>query len=177
MAASLSRALTEEQKVWLVQEFAVFAGTPTEIAEEFTKRFGRELDRRHCQQYDVSNPINHKRLSKKLIDAFELTRTRFLETTTDIAIANKAWRLKELMAHYRTAKNKGNLKKATEILEQAAKEAGDSYTNRRELTGAGGGAIAMETSEKVVNLKSLSMEQLEQLEAIQEALGSDSEAE
>lgn len=43
------------------------------------------------------------------------------------------------------AKGSGNLVLAATLLEQAAKEMGNAYTNRRELTGPAGGPIEQVT--------------------------------
>jgi hypothetical protein len=43
------------------------------------------------------------------------------------------------------AENHGNMVLAANLMEQAAKEVGDSFTNRRALVGADGGAIEVRT--------------------------------
>ena len=58
---------------------------------------------------------------------------------------------------------------AIEIIERAAKEMGDAYTNRREISGPGGGPIEMKAP-VAPDLSSLSREQLDQLEAIRIAV-------
>ncbi len=166
MSKKKPTALTQQQKLWLIQAFATFLGGCTEVAAAFEKEFGRPISRGHAWQYDAGNPAMRERLSAKWVQIFDHTRQKFLDDTSSIPIANKAWRLRELDAEYRKAKKKERAGQQREILEQAAKEAGDHYTNRRELTGAGGQAIAIETKDTTFDLSKLSREQLDQLEAI-----------
>ena len=69
---------------------------------------------------------------------FEETRKTFLEDTATIAISHRAVRLRALQRMSEKAEMQGNMVLAASLLEQAAKEVGDSFTNRRELTGKDG---------------------------------------
>lgn len=133
--------LKKLHKVFIIQEFAMFAA-PWEIVPSIKEQFGVDVT---LQQLNYWNPNVNNSLAKEWLEIFQTTRTKFLDETSSIAIANKAFRLKELDAMYRTQKrNKTpNPKAMREILEQAAKESGDSYTNRKEITGANGGAIQL----------------------------------
>jgi hypothetical protein len=53
-------------------------------------------------------------------------------------VAKAAYRLRELNDNYLKALKMKNLRMANAILEQASKESGGAYTNRRELTGKDG---------------------------------------
>lgn len=158
-------ALTSEQKIWIVEQLAVFR-TPSEVASEFHDEFGSRIDRRHVWVYDAANPRMARRLSKDLKELFESTRKHFLEHIEDIPIAARAYRLRALNDMERKARDKGNAPLAAQLLEQAAKESGGAFTNRRELTGANGAAIKIESQTVPVDYSSLSDEELDELERI-----------
>lgn len=133
--------LNQQIQTYIVQQFAMFA-TPQEIVDLVKENFNVETSRPQVFFYNADmNP----KLNKKWVEIFKATRKKFLDETSSIAIANKSFRLKELDAMYRTQKNSKlqNSKAMRETLEQAAKESGDSYTNRKEITGANGGAIQL----------------------------------
>ncbi|HDE2558368.1 TPA: DUF2280 domain-containing protein, partial [Klebsiella pneumoniae] len=62
---------------------------------------------------------------------------------SDIPIANKAYRLRVLQRMSTTAEGMKNLGMTAQLLEQAAKEVGDAYSNKQkvELTGKDGGPL------------------------------------
>lgn len=76
---------------------------------------------------------------------FDITRKTFLEDTAGIAISHRAVRLRALQRMAEKAETQGNMVLAASLMEQAAKEVGDSYTNRRELTGKGGEPIKVQS--------------------------------
>jgi len=69
---------------------------------------------------------------------------------SDIPIANKAYRLRVLQRMSMTAENMKNIGMTAQLLEQAAKEVGEAYTNRQKVehTGANGGPIESTTLTK-----------------------------
>ncbi|MDU9086924.1 DUF2280 domain-containing protein, partial [Klebsiella pneumoniae] len=81
--------------------------------------------------------------AKKWVDLFNRTRDRFLNEISDIPIANKAYRLRVLQRMSTTAEGMKNLGMTAQLLEQAAKEVGDAYSNKQkvELTGKDGGPL------------------------------------
>jgi hypothetical protein len=84
-----------------------------------------------------------KGLAQKWVDLFNRTRDRFLNEISDIPIANKAYRLRVLQRMSTTAEGMKNLGMTAQLLEQAAKEVGDAYSNKQkvELTGKDGGPL------------------------------------
>jgi hypothetical protein len=56
---------------------------------------------------------------------------------SDIPIANKAYRLRVLQ-RMATAENMKNMGMTAQLLEQAAKECGDAYTNKHKVEHSGG---------------------------------------
>src|SRR5688572_24406587 len=111
---------------------------PTVVQTMVRENFGHHLALPSIFYYDISNP----EIPKKWRDLFEETRRQFIENTADIPIANKAFRLKELDRLYHRGRA-GKLENPVDqraTLEQAAKEAGDQFTNkqRHEVAGAVG---------------------------------------
>ncbi|MEW2911421.1 DUF2280 domain-containing protein [Leisingera sp. JC11] len=132
-------SLTNEQKTYAVQALACF-DSPGTVAKALRVEFGVEITPQAVEGYDPN-----KRAGRKLADKwraiFEETRKAFLEDTSQIGISHRAVRLRTLQRMADRAETMGNMMLAKDLLEQAAKEMGGSYTNRRELTGAGGGPI------------------------------------
>lgn len=126
-------ALKEPIKMFIVQSLACFE-TPQQVADAVMQRYGIEVDRRQCENYD---PTKHagRNLSKKLKLLFEETRREFQHNILDIPIANKAFRLRELQEMYDDyGKNKVMKQK---VLRQAFQET-DGQVTRQEITGKDG---------------------------------------
>ncbi|MDI3341606.1 MAG: DUF2280 domain-containing protein [Sphaerobacter sp.] len=130
--------LSEEVKTFIVQRLACY-DTPQQVADAVREEFGLDVDRRQVQTYDPER--TGKKPSAKWCAIFEATRKKFLEEIDAIPIANKAVRLRRLDRMAREAERRGNYVLTAQLLEQAAKETGGVYTNRRELTGRDGGPI------------------------------------
>lgn len=130
--------LNKEQKLFIVRSLAVF-NTPKETAELIKQEFeGLELSLQQCESYDPTKRSGQN-LSEDLKKEFELTRKDFLEKPQNIPIANKAVRLQ--MYQNLAVRNSKNTVMLLKILEQAAKEEGNQYTNRQEITGKDGKPI------------------------------------
>lgn len=131
--------LSEQVRRHIITELACYR-TPTEIVDSVRELFGIEVRRQKVHSYDP-NGVRGNEVAKKWRDLFEVTRKAFLEDTSKIPIANKAVRLQRLERMAASAERMGNIALASSLMEQAAKEAGGSYTNKREFSGPGGGAI------------------------------------
>ena len=90
------------------------------------------------EKYDVSSGAEP---DKALVDLFWEAREKAQQEISNIPCAHKAQRLKRLQAWVDQAEGRGNVKLAAQLMEQMARDAGDAYSNRRELTGANGGPI------------------------------------
>lgn len=136
-----------EQKVFIVQRLACFE-SPAVIIKAVKEEYGITINAQQLQAYDPSK-VNGQALSKSLRKLFEDTRKLFTEDISSIPIANKAVRLQTLQRMVNAAEERKNLPFAAQLLEQAAKEVGDAYTNRQkhEHTGKDGGP--METVSRV----------------------------
>lgn len=138
--------LTKPQKLFIVQRLACF-DTPTEVAKAVKEEFGITVSLPALSVYDPNN-ARGKELSKELREAFEATRKRFLEDTSDIPIANKAYRLRVLQRVADRAEAKGNTPMVVQALEQAAKEVGDVFTNKQSVKHSG----EIKNTQPVINL-------------------------
>lgn len=140
--------LKGEVKAFIVQSLACF-DTPSQVVEAVKKEFGITIPRQQVESHDPTK-ANGKGLAKKWVDLFNATRDRFLNKISDIPIANKAYRLRVLDRMMNNAEKMRNIALATEIIEQAAKECGDAYTNKHkfEHSGPNGGAIQTITMSK-----------------------------
>jgi hypothetical protein len=129
-------ALTEDIKIYVITSLACY-DSQKQVIEDVKKQFGVVMTSQQVNAYDP-NTQNGKRLSKPFKALFEQTREQFLKDATKVPIANAAVRLRKLQQLLDKAEDRGNMKMAAELLEQAAKETGGAYTNRRELGGAVG---------------------------------------
>lgn len=133
--------LKGEVKAFIVQSLACF-DTPSQVVELVKKEFGLSITRQQVESHDPTK-ANGKGLAQKWVDMFNATRERFQNEISDIPIANKAYRLRVLDRMATRAEGMKNLALTAEIIEQAAKECGDAYTNKHkfEHSGSGGGPI------------------------------------
>lgn len=134
-------ALKPEVKAFIIQMLACY-DTPSQVVEAVQKDFGITITRQQVETHDPTK-VSGKTLAKKWVDLFNITRDRFLNEISDIPIANKAYRLRVLQRMSTTAEGMKNLGMTAQLLEQAAKEVGDAYSNKQkvELTGKDGGPL------------------------------------
>lgn len=128
--------LTREQQTFAVQALACF-DSPSVVAASLRKEFGVVITPQTIEGYDPTKKAGAK-LADRWKALFEETRKAFLGDTAAIAISHRAVRLRALQRMSDKAETQGNMVLAASLLEQAAKEVGDSFTNRRELTGKDG---------------------------------------
>lgn len=141
-------ALKGEVKAFIVQSLACF-DTPSQVVESVKKEFGLTIPRQQVESHDPTK-ANGRGLAQKWVDMFNATRTRFQNEISDIPIANKAYRLRALDRMMTKAETMRNMALAASLIEQAAKECGDAYTNKHkfEHSGPNGGAIQTITMSK-----------------------------
>jgi len=125
-------------QTFIVQQFAMYS-TPQEIVDLVKVNFSIETTRSQVFFYNADmNPT----LAQKWKDLFDRTREKFLSDTSSIAIAQRSYRLNELDKIYQGQKNapRPNTAAMKDTLEQAAKEAGEAFTNKQkhEHTGKDG---------------------------------------
>jgi len=121
--------LRSEVKAFIVQALACF-DTPSQVVESVKKEFGLDLSRQQCESHDPTK-FAGRGLGAKWAELFHSARKRFREETEEIPIANRAYRLRALGRMAEKAENMKNMALTAQLLEQAAKEVGDVYVNRR----------------------------------------------
>ncbi len=131
--------LKPEVRAFIVQSLACF-DTPSIVMEAVRKEFGVEIAKQSIEGYDPTKRAG-RNLAPQWRELFATARKSFLEDTADIAISHRAVRLRSLQRMAAKAEEMRNLPLAASLLEQAAKEVGNAFTNRRELTGKDGGAV------------------------------------
>ncbi|HCM6592760.1 TPA: DUF2280 domain-containing protein [Klebsiella quasipneumoniae] len=138
-------ALKPEVKAFIIQSVACYEA-PLQVADAVLKEFGVKITRQQVDQNDPTK-VSGKGLAKKWVDLFNATRDRFLNEISDIPIANKAYRLRVLNRMAVNAESMKNYGMTAQLLEQAAKDVGDAYSNKLkvESTGKDGGPIKTET--------------------------------
>jgi len=121
-------SLTEDIKTAVVQGLACY-DTPSQVAEMVKNEFGVTVTRQQVEIYDP-NKKSSKGMAKKWKELFAATREAFLKDTAKIGIANRAVRLRLLERMINKAIDRGNMALAAQLIEQAAKEVGDTFTNK-----------------------------------------------
>ncbi|HBR1873955.1 TPA: DUF2280 domain-containing protein [Klebsiella variicola] len=120
--------LKAECKIFIVQSIACYE-TPSQVVVSVRETFGIKITRQQVESHDPTK-VSSKGLAQKWVDIFNATRARFLKETSDILIANKAYRLRVLDRMAVNAESMNNYGMTADILEQAAKEVGGVYTSR-----------------------------------------------
>ncbi len=146
--------LTDEQKAFVVQRLACFEG-PSAVAKAVKETFGVEITRSHVFAYNPTKP--GYALGGRWRELFDATRKAFLEDVADVGIVHKSVRLRRLDDMCHAALNARNYGLAMQLLEQAAKEVGGAFTNRRELTGRDGASLPAPSPTRVVILPASEM--------------------
>jgi len=131
--------LNDTIRNFIVTELACFT-RPQEVANKVAEEFGLEITRQQVYDYDPTKSRGDQ-VAKKWQDLFRQTRDAFIADASSIPIANKSYRLKKLSAMAEKAEQMGNMALAAQLMEQASKECGGMYTNKRELSGPDGGPI------------------------------------
>ncbi|WP_444756582.1 DUF2280 domain-containing protein [Pseudomonas sp. A014] len=122
-------ALKSDVKAFIVQALACF-DTPTQVSQAVKQEFDIDVTRQQVEQHDPTKRAGAN-LAVKWRTLFEDTRKRFREETAEIPIANRAFRLRGLGRMAEKAENMRNLALTAQLYEQAAKECGDMYVNRK----------------------------------------------
>jgi hypothetical protein len=121
--------LKNDVKAFIVQALACF-DTPTQVSQAVKQEFDVDVTRQKVEQHDPTKRAGTN-LAAKWVTLFHDTRKRFREETAEIPIANRAYRLRTLGRMAEKAENMKNMALTAQLLEQAAKEVGDVYVNRR----------------------------------------------
>ncbi|ESN30867.1 phage protein [Enterobacter sp. MGH 37] len=124
-------ALKPEVKAAIVQMLACY-DTLSIVVEAIQKNFGIKVTPQQVESHDPTK-VSGKGLAKKWVNLFNATRERFQTEISDIPIANKAYRLRALDRMMTRAEGMKNMALAASLMEQAAKECGDAYSNKQKV--------------------------------------------
>lgn len=122
--------LTDQQRRFIVGELARWV--PKEKVLAALKAEGSDISRQAIGFYDPTTVLGQG-LADKWKELFYAERKRYLDSYEEIAISNRAVRLDALNRMALAAETKGNFVLAASLHEQAAKEVGDVFTNRRSI--------------------------------------------
>lgn len=122
-------ALKPPVQVFIVTALACY-DTPSQVAEAVKEEFGLEVSRQQVSGYD---PHKHqgRNLSQQWRDLFAQARKDFIAGLIDVPIAQRAYRLRVMQRIVAKAESTGNRALVLQTIEQAAKETGDYFVNRR----------------------------------------------
>jgi len=134
--AARNKMMTNEVKAFVVRALASF-DTPSQVAEAVRQEYGVTITPQTVQAYDPTKYAG-RNLAPKWQALFEKARKSFLEDASDIPIANRSARLRMLQRMAAKAETMGNMNMASRLLEQAAKEMGNAFTNKVDLTSSDG---------------------------------------
>jgi len=161
-------ALDVKVKRFIVQALACY-DTPTQVAAAVLEEFGVKLERQRIAVYDPTKAAGRE-LSKELRSLFEETRARFKAEADAIPIASQAYRLRALNRMHQRAESVGNMAMSAQLLEQAAKEIGGAYTDRRRIVGDGpGGAVAVHATGSLQAMNDADLEKIARGEPVSTA--------
>jgi hypothetical protein len=138
--------LPGEVKAYIVQRLACF-DTPTRVAKAVKDEFDVTVSRQRVHYYDPTHRMG-RALMPELAALFRQTREKFLNDPPQSPIFKRNYRLAVLQRALDIAEARGQLVEVRAILEQAAKEEGEAFTNRLKLehTGKDGEAIKVEAT-------------------------------
>lgn len=119
--------LSTAHKRLIVMRLAAYT-PPSEVVAEL-REAGVEVKAHQVVYYDPATA--HTELAQEWRDLFARTREAVLKDVASIAIAQKTIRLRELNQLYLRAKAGKNIVLALDVLERAAKEMGEAYSNKR----------------------------------------------
>lgn len=122
-----------KEKRFIVTALACW-DTPSQVAKAVKEEFGVDVPRQQIGYYDPTKVLGAD-LSKELTALFHETRAKFRAEIDAIPIANQAFRLRTIERLAREAEAQGNKALVAQLMEQAAKETGGAYTNRRQIEG------------------------------------------
>lgn len=116
------RRLPDAVKRRIVEHLACYC-THAEVAKLIGDECGVSLTPRHVRAYD---PTSFQfAASHRWSDYHQLVRKRCTQEVGEIAIAHRAYRLRQLQRLLDKAMSRDDYRKAAAVLEQAAKEMGD----------------------------------------------------
>ena len=121
--------LSNEVKAFIVRGLANF-DEPSKVIKDVELNFGVKVTPSQVSFYNPKNSNSKQRLGQEWVDLFNKCREKAITDISEFWIAHKPQRLKELQSEY--VKTKNPMLKL-DILEQAAKEVGEVFTNKSKV--------------------------------------------
>lgn len=142
-------ALNTKVKAYIVRGLATYM-TPSEVVDAVKQEFGGLIiTRQQVAKYDPDK-ASGVNLSDKWQQLFVKHRKDFNDEINSIPIANKAYRLKMLDNMVLEALESKNRPLVAKLLEQAAKEVGEVFTNKHKVNHALQGNVNLTTPKPTV---------------------------
>ena len=124
--------LDADVKTFIIKRLACYE-KPSVVVKAVKEEFDVEVTRQAVHANDPTSVLGSKSMGDRWKKVFEETRAKFLEATDHIAISHKPVRLSYLQRMADNAERSGNMVLAASLLEQAAKEMGEQYSNRHKV--------------------------------------------
>jgi len=140
--------LTDAHRRFIVSQLACFVPAK-EVQDALKRDFGVDITLPGVMHYDPHTVNGGEKLAAKWRTLFEQTRDHFSRELAGIPIAQMGWRLRELKRQYDKLEAMGNPLGAAQLLEQAAKETGGMYSNKRILVGANDAPLIPERPDRL----------------------------
>jgi hypothetical protein len=121
--------LSEDVRTHLVERLATYA-RHSDIVASVRAIYSVDVTLQDVARHDPTTVVGARDLGEKWKTLFTETRRRYVTETADVAIASAGFRLRELQALYLSARDRGEVQRAAELLEQAAKECGGALCRR-----------------------------------------------
>lgn len=120
--------LNDELRKFIVRSLACF-DSPATVRKALKEDHGIEVSLQAIEQYDAtkSNAL------KKWVPLFEQIRKQFIADSSSIGISHRSRRLRALDKQLTRAEQVGNTAMVRDLVETAAKEVGDAFTNKQKV--------------------------------------------
>lgn len=126
-----------EVKTFMVVRFAMW-NTPSEVVAMVKEEFGIDVPTNTARMYrctDADQRDTKNRVSKELVDLFHATREAHTKELARHPVAERGYRLHKIGEMVEKCIARNNFGMASKLLEQAAKEAGNQFTNVQKVEG------------------------------------------
>jgi hypothetical protein len=125
--------LSREIQTFVVQSVAAF-DEPSVVAAAVKDEFGIAITRQAVETYDPTK-FAGRDLAERWRELFWATRKAFLADTARIGISHRTVRLRALQRLASRAEDHGDLHLMLKVLDHAAREVADVYSQRRQIDG------------------------------------------
>jgi hypothetical protein len=139
-------SLTPEHKAFVIKRFARYEAV-SDVVIALKTEYGITVTASQLYAYHPDS-VGY-RSAQKWRELFYAERKAFLEGIDSIGISQKTYRLQSLHTLHAVAMRRNNVALAAQLMEQAAKEMGEVFTNRREVRAETRSITATMTTEEL----------------------------